>query len=107
MLWKVPLGAFPELTERGIAPTGTQNLGGCVATAGGLVFVGASQDEKFRAFDKDTGAILWEFQLPAGGYATPSVYEVGGRQFVVIAAGGGGKNATKSGDSYVAFSLKD
>jgi len=105
--WKVPLGEFSELTKRGIPPTGTQNMGGCVATAGGLVFIGAAKDEKFRAFDKVTGEILWEYQLPAGGYATPAVYAVDGKQYVVIAAGGGGKNATKSGDSYIAFRLPD
>ncbi len=74
-------------------------------TAGGLVFIGATRDERFRAFDKDTGAVLWEYQLPAGGYATPSVYQVDGRQFVVIAAGGGGKPGTKPGDSFMAVAL--
>ena len=73
-------------------------------TAGGLLFIAASKDEKFRAFDKDTGAILWEAQLAAGGYATPATYSVDGRQYVVIAAGGG-KMGAKSGDAYVAFAL--
>lgn len=103
-LWQVPLGEFEELTERGIPQTGTENYGGPVVTAGGLLFIGATQDEKFRAFDKRTGELLWETDLPAGGYATPAVYEVDGRQFVVIAAGGG-KMGTPSGDSYIAFSL--
>ena len=103
-LWNIPFGEFPELTERGIPQTGTENYGGPVVTAGGLLFIGATQDEKFRAFDKDTGELLWETTLPAGGYATPSVYEVDGHQFVVIAAGGG-KMGTKSGDTYVAFAL--
>ncbi len=102
--WQVPLGEFPELTARGIPPTGTENYGGPIVTAGGVVFIGASQDEKFRAFDAETGEILWETQLPAGGYATPCTYEVNGRQFVVIACGGG-KMGTKSADAYVAFSL--
>lgn len=102
--WRVPLGEFPELTARGIAPTGTENYGGPIVTAGGLLFIGASKDEKFRAFDKATGRILWETKLPAGGYATPSTYEVNGRQFVVIAAGGG-KMGTRSGDAYLAFAL--
>ena len=102
--WQVPLGEFTELTERGIPVTGTENYGGPVVTAGGLLFIAASKDERFRAFDKDTGKILWETQLPAGGYATPATYQVDGRQFVVIAAGGG-KMGTKSGDSYVAFAL--
>jgi quinoprotein glucose dehydrogenase len=102
--WSVPLGELPELTRRGIPPTGTENYGGPVVTAGGLVFIGASKDEKFRAFDKKTGKVLWETSLPAGGYASPATYEVGGRQYVVIAAGGG-KMGTKSGDAYLAFAL--
>jgi quinoprotein glucose dehydrogenase len=104
--WQVPLGEFPELTRRGIPPTGTQNYGGPIVTAGGLVFIGASQDKKFRAFDKKTGKVLWETELPAGGYASPATYEVKGKQYVVIAAGGGKMN-TPSGDAYVAFSLPD
>ena len=75
-----------------------------IVTAGGLVFVAAAQDEKLRAFDKATGKLLWEAKLPAAGYATPSTYAVGGRQFVVIAAGGG-KLGSKSSDTYVAFAL--
>ncbi|HVR70668.1 MAG TPA: PQQ-binding-like beta-propeller repeat protein [Vicinamibacteria bacterium] len=104
--WTVPLGELPELTARGIPPTGTENYGGPVVTAGGLVFIGGTKDEKFRAFDKRTGQVLWETSLPAGGYASPATYEVGGRQYVVIAAGGG-KMGTKSGDAYVAFALPD
>lgn len=104
--WTVPLGEFPELTERGIPSTGTENYGGPVVTAGGLLFIAASQDERFRAFDKDSGAILWETQLPAGGYATPATYAIDGRQYVVIAAGGG-KMGTKSGDTYLAYALPD
>jgi len=105
ILWKVPLGEYPELTAKGIAQTGTESFGGTIVTAGGLIFVGASKDEKFHAFDKTTGKLLWDFKLNAGGYATPSTYAVGGRQFVVIAAGGGGKQRTRSGDEYVAFAL--
>ncbi len=104
--WTVPLGELPELTKRGVPPTGTENYGGPVVTAGGLLFIGATKDEKFRAFDKATGKVLWETSLPAGGYATPATYAVGGRQYVVIAAGGG-KMGTKSGDAYVAFALPD
>lgn len=104
--WKVPLGEFAELTKRGIPQTGTENYGGPVVTAGGLLFIGATKDEKFRAFDKNTGNVLWETQLPAGGYATPCTYEVNGKQYVVIAAGGG-KMGTKSGNSYVAFALPE
>jgi len=104
--WSVPLGEVPELRRRGLAPTGTENYGGPIVTAGGLVFVGATKDERFRAFDKGTGKLLWETPLPAGGYATPATYEKGGRQYVVIAAGGG-KMGTRSGDAYVAFALPD
>lgn len=103
-LWNIPFGEFEELSKKGIPQTGTENYGGPVVTAGGLIFIGATQDEKFRAFDKSNGELLWETTLPAGGYATPAVYEVDGRQFVVVAAGGG-KMGTKSGDTYVAFSL--
>ena len=104
IVWKKVLGELPELTKQGLPPTGTENYGGPIVTAGGLLFIGATKDEKFRAFDKTTGALLWETSLPAGGYATPSTYSVGGKQFVVIAAGGG-KMGTKSGDAYVAFAL--
>ncbi|HZB11715.1 MAG TPA: PQQ-binding-like beta-propeller repeat protein [Chryseolinea sp.] len=102
--WQVPLGEYKELKEKGIPTTGAENYGGPVATDGGLIFIAASRDEKIRAFDKETGKIVWEYDLPAAGYATPSVYEVDGKQFVVIACGGG-KSGTKSGDSYLAFSL--
>jgi len=98
------LGEFADLKARGLSPTGTENYGGPAVTAGGLVFIGASKDESFRAFDKSTGELLWETKLPAGGYATPSVYEANGRQYVVIACGGGKMN-TKSGVTYVAFAL--
>jgi quinoprotein glucose dehydrogenase len=107
ILWKVPLGEYPQLVAKGIRNTGTMNFGGAVATAGGVIFVAATADEKIRAFESHSGRMLWEHQLPAGGYATPSVYMVGGKQYVVIAAGGSGKNATKSGDSIVAFALHE
>jgi quinoprotein glucose dehydrogenase len=106
ILWKVPLGTYPELIEKGLPPTGTQNLGGPAATAGGLVFIGATRDKKFRAFDKDTGEILWEYELPGGGNATPSVYQVNGKEYIVIAAGGGGRVGSTTSDAYVAFTLK-
>lgn len=105
ILWKVPLGEYPELVEKGIRNTGARNFGGPVATAGGIVFIAGTPDEKIRAFDVHSGAVLWEYQLPAGGYATPAVYELDGRQYVVVAAGGGGKNQTKYGDSIIAFAL--
>ena len=104
ILWQVPLGEFEELTKRGIPKTGTENYGGPVATAGGLIFIAASKDEYIRAFDKETGMELWKHKLPAGGYATPSVFEVNDQQYVVIACGGG-KMGTKPGDYYIAFSL--
>jgi len=103
-VWKTTLGEYPELTARGIAPTGTENYGGPVVTAGGLVFIAASRDNKFRAFNKLTGKILWEYELPASGFATPAVYELNGKQYIVIACGGG-KLRTKPGDAYVAFEL--
>lgn len=106
ILWKVPLGEFEELTERGIPKTGTEGYGGPVATAGGVIFIAASKDEHIRAFEKRTGTELWKYKLPAGGYATPSVYEVDGRQYVVIACGGG-KMGTASGDQYIAFALPE
>jgi quinoprotein glucose dehydrogenase len=104
LAWKVPLGDYPELKAKGIR-AGTENYGGPVVTAGGLVFIAATKDEKFRAFHKRTGELLWETDLPACGFATPSIFEVDGKQYVVIAAGGG-KMKTRSGDSYVAFTLK-
>ena len=106
-VWRVPLGEYPELVKRGIRNTGTPNYGGAVATAGGVVFVAATADEKIRAFEKSRGKLLWEYQLPAGGYATPSVYMQGGKQYLAIVAGGGGKNRTKSGKSILAFALPD
>jgi quinoprotein glucose dehydrogenase len=105
ILWQVPLGEFPELTERGILQTGTENFGGTIVTAGGLVFIGGTKDEMFHAFDKSSGKLLWQRKLEAGGYATPCTYSINGRQYVTIAAGGGGKLGTKSGDAFVAFAL--
>ena len=94
------------MTSKGIPTTGTENYGGSVVTAGGLVFIAATKDKMIRAFHKRTGKLLWEHALPAPGFATPSIYAVNGKQFLVIACGGG-KLGTKSGDSYVAFSLPD
>lgn len=106
LLWKVTLGELKELTEKGIPPTGTENYGGPLVTRGGLVFIAATKDEKIRAFDKVTGEVLWEGDLPAAGFATPATYMVDGRQYVVIACGGG-KIGVKSGDEYVAFALPE
>jgi quinoprotein glucose dehydrogenase len=103
--WRTVLGEYAELTARGVPQTGTESIGGTIVTAGGLVLVAATKDERLHAFDKQTGKLLWEYQLPAGGYATPSTYLVNGRQYVVIAAGGAGKMGTKAGDAFVAFAL--
>jgi quinoprotein glucose dehydrogenase len=101
--WKIPFGEYPEFKKNGII-TGTENYGGAAVTAGGLLFIAATRDSKFRAFDKLSGKLLWETDLPAPGFATPSVYEADGRQYIVIACGGG-KLGTQSGDAYVAFCL--
>ncbi len=103
--WQIPLGEFPELAAKGLKNTGSDNYGGPVVTASGLLFIGATNfDKKFRAFDKLTGKLLWETTLPAAGNATPSVYEINGREFVAIVCGGG-KNGAPSGGSIVAFAL--
>jgi quinoprotein glucose dehydrogenase len=105
--WKIPLGEYPELASKGLKNTGTENYGGPLVTSGGLVFIGATNyDKKFRAFDKSTGELLWDTTLPFAGNATPITYELHGRQFVVIAAGGGKDLKSKSGGVYVAFALK-
>ncbi len=105
LAWQIPFGEYPELTAQGVTNTGSENYGGAVVTAGGLLFIGATNyDRKFHAFDKLTGKLLWETELPAAGNATPATYEVNGRQYVVIAAGGG-KSKAPPGGSYVAFAL--
>ena len=104
--WRVNLGEYPELAARGVKNTGSENYGGPIVTAGGLIFIGATNfDKKFRAFDKSSGELLWEFTLPFAGNATPATYEVKGRQYVVIAAGGGKDLKSISGGMYVAFAL--
>jgi quinoprotein glucose dehydrogenase len=105
IVWQIPFGEYPELVAKGMKDTGSENYGGAIVTASGLLFIGATNyDKKFRAFDKTTGKLLWETVLPAAGNATPAMYEVNGRQFVVIAAGGG-KSKDPSGGSYIAFAL--
>lgn len=104
LAWKIPLGEYETLKEKGIPPTGTENYGGPVVTAGGIVFIAATRDAKIRAFHKRTGKLLWEYTLPAPGFATPSVYEINGKQYLVIACGGGKLN-TRADDTYLAFSL--
>ena len=103
-LWRVPLGEYRELTERGVPITGTPNAGGPIVTAGGLVFIAGTQDEKIRAFDRKSGKVVWEYQLPAGAFATPITYMVDGKQYVVIAAGGV-RGGHKPGGKYIAFAL--
>jgi quinoprotein glucose dehydrogenase len=104
--WKVPLGEYPELVAQGLKDTGSENYGGPVVTAGGLVFIAATNhDRKIRAFDKATGALLWEATMPSSGNATPATYDVDGRQYVVVAAGGGKSPNGGPGGVYVAFAL--
>lgn len=111
LAWRVPLGEYAELKAKGVPPTGTETFGGSIATAGGLVFIGATKDRMFRAIDRDTGRTLWQAELEAGGNATPSTYEAAGKQYVVIAAGGGSGQRvpeardSKPGDAFVAFAL--
>ena len=101
----MPLGEYPELTARGIRKTGTVNFGGPTVTAGGLIFCAGTRDRKIRAFDESSGRELWSHDLPLGGYAPPATFETGGRQYVVIAATGGGKQGGRVGDAYIAFAL--
>ena len=105
-LWTVPLGHEKSLNDPEYPVSGTENYGGPVITAGGILFIGATKDEKFRAFDAESGDLLWEYNLPAGGYATPATYMVNGKQYVVIACGGG-KMGTPSGDIYMAYALQE
>ena len=104
--WKIPLGEYPALAAQGLKDTGSENYGGPVVTAGGLVFIAATNhDRKMRAFDKRTGALLWETTMPSSGNATPAVYEVGGRQYVAVSAGGGKSPTGGPGGVYVAYAL--
>jgi len=103
--WKITYGETPEFEAQGIH-TGSESYGGPAITENGLLFIAGTKDKKFRAYNQDTGALLWETELPFPGFATPSVYQVDGKQFVVIACGGG-KLGAESGDTYVAFSLPD
>ncbi len=105
LVWKETLGDDATFAKQGIH-TGTENYGGAVVTAGGLLFIAATKDGKFRAYNKRTGKLLWQTDLPAAGFATPSIYEVNGKQYVVIACGGG-KLKTTSSDVYIAFALSD
>ena len=105
MRWRIPFGEVPALAAQGLTNTGSDNYGGPIVTASGLLFIAATNfDKKFRAFEAATGKLLWETTLPAAGNATPSTYMIDGRQYVVIACGGG-KNGAPSGSSIVAFAL--
>ncbi len=103
-LWKVPLGHEESLNDPNVPVSGLENYGGPVVTKGGVLFIAATKDEKIRAFHMKTGKMLWEDLLPAGGYATPITYEIDGKQYLVIACGGG-KMGTASGDEYRAYAL--
>lgn len=103
-VWQIPLGEYPELVAKGIPVTGSENYGGPVVTSGGLLFIASTPDKKFRIFNKYTGKLLWEASLPAAGFATPATYSVNGKQYIVVACGGG-KLGAASGDAYVAFAL--
>jgi quinoprotein glucose dehydrogenase len=106
IVWRVPLGVFDDLAARGFAKTGTPNIGGTIATAGGVVFIGATIDRRFRAFDAATGALLWETMLEASAHATPMTFRGrDGKQYVVVAAGGDGLLASRPGTKIVAFAL--
>ena len=103
--WKVPLGEYEELSKKGIPITGTENFGSPIVTGGGVVFIAATRDQKIRAFEKETGKLLWEHKLPFGGYSQPSTYSINGKQYIVIPATGGGKLGGPTGDAYIAFAL--
>jgi quinoprotein glucose dehydrogenase len=105
-LWKIPFGEYPELAAQGMKNTGSENYGGPIVTAGGVVFIGATiYDRKMHAFDSHTGKLLWEYELPFAGLATPATYMVNGKQYVVIAASGGKDPKRPSGGTYIAFAL--
>ncbi len=103
-VWKIPYGEYPELKAKGILQTGAESYGGPAVTASGLLFISGTKDKMLRAYDKKNGKLLWQTQLPAAAFATPSIYEVNGRQYIVIACGGN-KLGAAPGDSYIAFAL--
>jgi quinoprotein glucose dehydrogenase len=105
-LWKVPLGEYPDLVARGQRDTGSENYGGPVVTASGLLFIAATiYDKKLRAFDAATGKVLWEAGLPYAGTATPAIYSVDGKQYVVIGTNNARDRKAPQGAAYVAFAL--
>jgi quinoprotein glucose dehydrogenase len=105
-LWRDTLGNDERFAKYGLKNTGTENYGGSAITKSGLLFIGATRDGMFRVFNRNNGKLLWQYKLPNAAFATPSIYEVNGKEYIVIACGGGKLN-TRSGDSYVAFALKD
>ena len=103
--WSLPFGEYPKLAAQGLKHTGSDNYGGAIVTRNGLLIIAATTyDNKIRAFDKSNGKLLWEAQLPAASNTTPATYMVNGRQYIVVACGGG-KNGAPSGGTYVAFAL--
>lgn len=105
-LWKIPLGEYPDLAGKGMENTGSENYGGPIVTAGGVLFIGATvYDRKFRAFDSNTGKLLWEYELPFAGMATPATYMIDGQQYVVIVSSGGRDPKSPVGGAYIAFAL--
>jgi quinoprotein glucose dehydrogenase len=109
MVWKVPLGVVDALMAKGVPQTGALNLGGSIVTGGGLVFIAGTNDSRFRAFDARTGKELWVERLEASGHATPMTYlgPKSRKQFVVIAAGGGGSFSEVVSDVLAAYALPD
>ena len=107
IVWKVPLGVVDELIQQGVPKTGVPNLGGSIVTAGGLVFIGGTNDRRFRAFDSASGEELWEVQLEANAHATPMTFqgETNGKQYIVIAVGGGNAFSDLTSDELIAYSL--
>lgn len=103
--WRVPLGEFPELTKKGIPVTGMESYGGPLVTAGGLIFIAGTRDEMIRAFDKQNGKVVWQYRLPAAGFATPISYEVDGIQYIAVAAGGG--RGLRTSGNYIVFRLPE
>jgi quinoprotein glucose dehydrogenase len=105
LVWQKPLGEYPELTAKGMPITGTENYGGAIVTAGGLVFCSGTRDNEIRAFDKTSGEQLWSAKLPWAGSAAPATYQIHGRQYIVIPATGVQHLGTPRGDAWVAFAL--
>ena len=102
--WRIPFGGYPKMLDRGHEGLGSENYGGPIVTEGNVLFIAATPDRLFKAYDARNGKLLWQAELPAAGFATPSTYQVDGRQYVVIAAGGG-KLGERTGSEYVAYAL--